>query len=245
MPMGKIYVASKATKGRLAIKSPIVRRKKKRYVRGRKGILASKLPVNLGFGIPNSCRIKLKYHEVILKATFTGTSGAQAFYQFRPNNVFDPNYTGTGHQPMYRDQIATLYKYYRPYACKYRIIISTDTTSGASGISGTVRPTYDTATPGDYDEECEQPYSRRYQINPYKPAVIRGYIDYADLLGVPKSRYMMDDIFASSVGSAPTQSIILNITGQASDAATTWAANVDVSLVIYIVYNTRATQTSS
>lgn len=33
--------------------------------------------------------------------------------QFRINSIFDPNYTDTGHQPMGRDLLATIYNYYR------------------------------------------------------------------------------------------------------------------------------------
>lgn len=34
------------------------------------------------------------------------------YHLFRANGIFDPDVTGTGHQPLYRDQVADLYTNY-------------------------------------------------------------------------------------------------------------------------------------
>lgn len=59
-------------------------------------------------GFPNSKLVKLRYVE-----HFTLDYVASIpEYRFRANSIFDPNLTGTGHQPMGRDQWAELYSRY-------------------------------------------------------------------------------------------------------------------------------------
>jgi len=52
-------------------------------------------------------RVKLKYVENI--QLNPGSAGNSATYVFRCNNVRDPNYTSTGHQPMFFDNYQALY----------------------------------------------------------------------------------------------------------------------------------------
>jgi len=40
---------------------------------------------------------------------------------FRMNSIFDPDYTGTGHQPFFRDMWASQYDYYTVIQCDYVI----------------------------------------------------------------------------------------------------------------------------
>lgn len=81
----------------------------------------------------------------------TNTSGAIQEYDFRCNSIFDPDYSGVGHQPLGHDQYANVYSYYvvRRAKCTftYRIdssvndtvmavgLVDADGTSAASNIS--------------------------------------------------------------------------------------------------------------
>lgn len=59
---------------------------------------------------PNTKLVRHKYCDTVqLAAT---TSGATQKYQFRANSLYDPDYTGVGHQPMFRDEMAAQYQYY-------------------------------------------------------------------------------------------------------------------------------------
>ena len=51
----------------------------------------------------------LRYHESF--SLNPGTAGVPSFYTFRANSCYDPNYTGTGHQPRGYDQIMSMYQY--------------------------------------------------------------------------------------------------------------------------------------
>jgi hypothetical protein len=59
-------------------------------------------------GYPKSRRVKLKYAAEITMAS----SAVMSSYIFRANSVFDPDYTGTGHQPMLYDQWTNIYSHY-------------------------------------------------------------------------------------------------------------------------------------
>lgn len=52
----------------------------------------------------------------------TITSGVLCgLHTFRLNSMFDPNYTGTGHQALFRDVFSGIYSRYRVNSVKYKI----------------------------------------------------------------------------------------------------------------------------
>jgi len=80
------------------------------YRKGRMGSL-KRLPRSSGdFGFPDRLQTKLRYCDVV---TLTPTTGGRSSWAFRMNSLFDPDFTSTGHQPMWFDQLAAVYKAYR------------------------------------------------------------------------------------------------------------------------------------
>lgn len=59
---------------------------------------------------PSQKTVALRYVETL---AFDPSSSATSVNVFRVNNIYDPNYTGLGHQPMYRDNYAQIYSRYR------------------------------------------------------------------------------------------------------------------------------------
>lgn len=62
--------------------------------------------------------------------------------QFRINSIFDPNYTDTGHQPLGRDLLATVYNYYRVLKTEFSCELGTSTyvPSSESQPSANIQP---------------------------------------------------------------------------------------------------------
>ena len=62
------------------------------------------------YGLGQSFRTKLKYVEAVVLQSVAGAVGRNVY---SPQNMFDPNNTGTGHQPMFWDQFTPLYGKYK------------------------------------------------------------------------------------------------------------------------------------
>lgn len=93
---------SRTRKSNISRKSRRIYRRK--YKRVRRGIPRG---VSVQANIPRMQ--KLRYVQDV---QLTSTAGAPGFYQFRANSLYDPDYTGTGHQPMRFDQMAAIYADY-------------------------------------------------------------------------------------------------------------------------------------
>lgn len=64
---------------------------------------------NRTWGFPNSIMTKLRYSSYY---TLSHGAAARGINVFAANGLFDPDLTGTGHQPMYYDQYTALYNHY-------------------------------------------------------------------------------------------------------------------------------------
>jgi hypothetical protein len=60
-------------------------------------------------GLPAVFRMPMRYVESV---TIVAATGSLGIYQWRTNSLFDPNFTGTGHQPYGFDQMKTYYASY-------------------------------------------------------------------------------------------------------------------------------------
>jgi len=67
------------------------------------------------YGFPDSITTQLRYFE---EFNLTSTTGGISSYLWRANSIYDPNYSGTGHQPLYRDEFALIYDHYTVIASK-------------------------------------------------------------------------------------------------------------------------------
>ena len=77
------------------------------------------VPRAIPHGYNNSYTVRLTYTDA-LNLTVLSAAG-YALYTWRTNSIYDPDYTGTGHQPLMRDLWASQYDYYTVLACHYKI----------------------------------------------------------------------------------------------------------------------------
>lgn len=108
----------------------------KKIVRRKRKTTRRKLPLG---GFPKNHMVRLRYvTECVIQC-----SGLSKSYNFRANGMFDPDYTGVGHQPKAFDQWMLIYNHYNVVGAKINVKLAS--THGADNfIWGVTRtPTYD------------------------------------------------------------------------------------------------------
>lgn len=73
--------------------------------------LASRRYRSLLNPFPNTKLVRHKYCDVV-QVPASVAAGSPVVYVFRANSTWDPDFTGIGHQPMFRDEMAAQYRYY-------------------------------------------------------------------------------------------------------------------------------------
>lgn len=78
----------------------------------------SKRKTKIPRAFPSTFTTRLKYVEVV--ELDCEALGAPKQYNFRANSIYDPNLTGTGHQPMGRDEFSAIYDHYTVIGSKLK-----------------------------------------------------------------------------------------------------------------------------
>jgi len=84
--------------------------------------------------VPSKMRVSLPYYDVL--AVDPAVGGAVTGYVFRANNIYDPDYTGTGHQPRFRDELTNIYGAYHVLNAKMSILVSNSSASSFRIVAG-------------------------------------------------------------------------------------------------------------
>lgn len=87
------------------------------------------------FGFPDRLVTKLHYGDVF---QFASTTGAVNATNWRMNGIFDPDKTGGGHQPQWRDTFALIYNHYSVISSQITIRTTLPTTAGMGAIQGLI-----------------------------------------------------------------------------------------------------------
>lgn len=165
-----------------------LRRVKRRlaFRRKRRGIYS--LPLT---GFPKSKLVRMRYvDEITINA---GTSGSVR-YVFRANSLFDPNFTGTGHQPKGFDQNMIFYNHYTVLGSMCTMTYANKT--GANDIPGytAILLTDDGVTSAPWTEPFEMFESRYFtRQKPSFAGTERGYVGQKNFL---KKKFSAKKFFA-------------------------------------------------
>jgi hypothetical protein len=161
------------------------------------------------FGFPKSIVTKMRYCTNI---TLTSTTGAVTYNTFRANSVFDPDQSGVGHQPMWRDNYAAVYSNYRVLGSKIKTIFTplidaADANRGSYegpwivGINGTNSTASYSSTPETRMEANDSVYKLlNARTGADGVVVLHETYSAETTLGRPTT----DDTTGSTVGSSPS-----------------------------------------
>lgn len=176
---------------------------------------------------PDRTLVRLKYTERVQ------SNGTAMDYVWNLNSIFDPNLTGTGHQPLGRDQWAGVYNRYRVYKVHYNIRALCD---GATERWFAYAINNDTTAFTNFDQLCESSRSRSMPLVNQKPLTLKGTSSLPKVNGRTRAEYMADDRYQATMGTSPAETICLHL-GYINAAGTTVAANaitMDVTFYFYV-----------
>lgn len=108
------------------------------------------------FGLPQMRKVSMRYAEHGL--TLNPGVASLGYTIFSCNNIYDPNYSGTGHQPISYDQWGTLYNHYQVIGSRIRVICANRDTAERIVCGITTQATY-TPTPTTLQYQLEQPHT--------------------------------------------------------------------------------------
>lgn len=158
-------------------------------------------------------------------------------YQYR-SSIFDPDYTGSGHQPLWHDQFYLLYEKYRVYGVKYSITLKT----GSAVDLTTIYVKYNQSSAQDTNQYTLRERGDgkgRILAGPQgAPTHFSGYMSVAKVFGLSKKEFIADDSFVSIQGDNPPKTAFLQIYGSTVGGSTLISASLD--LVYYVEFMQRA-----
>lgn len=100
---------------RTYVKRPFKKTVTRTSIRTRRGNarrrIVARVPRRLLQPFPDTRLVRHKYADTILLPA-AGAPGVPVTWSFRANSMYDPDYTGLGHQPMFHDEMAAQYRFY-------------------------------------------------------------------------------------------------------------------------------------
>lgn len=179
-------------------------------------------------GLPQGQYVVLKYSSNInLSDAVTGVD----YQLFRGNSIFDPDFTGIGHQPLGYDQWAGFYNQYQVNWARIDVIFS-----GQDYATATSRPSLvgiyantSSAAPASLNSLCENPVSTYGYVGTIEtgPKRLSLLCRTGDIIGDPRNIYDKD--YTAAFGSNPTSQYFFNVVAQAESNTT---VNVDARVTI-------------
>jgi len=175
------------------------------------------VPRAVGTVLPNRLNARLEYWDY---QSLDPSAGAFGTYVFCPSSLYDPNYTGVGHQPMGFDQLAAVYAHYAVTKCKITVSFSPTSVTTIPYVVGILK-SHDNGSAGPWAKVLEQgpgvctyellsggtniPCSRPNLSLTYSAAKDAGVVD------------LVDSDLSAGVGSSPVDNYYFVIFIQAAD----------------------------
>lgn len=170
----------------------------------------------------------------------TGLTGSE--YAFRLGSLYDPDFTGTGHQPWGFDQMVGLYQQYQVYRVKIQIKVTTADRGGGTSIpfvAFNVRPFgsgYNLNSKYAYEVQ-ERSGNTIINCNRSTDTDITYETDLflADIEGVNRIQYMNDTAYQAYFNANPGKTPYMSIAVGSYNAV----AGASVSMLVSLVYYTK------
>lgn len=189
-----------------------------------------------GRGIADQVYVKMCYVE---RFDFSQLLNYTSQITMKGNSLFDPNQSGTGHQPLYFDQYAALYSRYRVFGSA--ITVDVINNSGSAAIYYVVNATTDVNSFADIPTLLEQPHSMSPKIVPIAARVssrTKMYASTRQVQGLAKTQ-IYDDVQSAPVTTDPNNVWYWNILFNTVDNLNGISGICIVKLVYFVEFYDR------
>lgn len=150
---------------------------------------------------------RLKYVD---RFNMSNALGIYSEILFNLNSLFDPDRTGTGHQPLGFDNLATIFSRYRVLKTSYRI--TGTNTEQNQNLSVIVYADNGVASAGSCANALEHGWSQVKMRNGFSPAsIFKGTVVLNKLTGNSLEAYRSDDAYTALVSGSPSELLLLHV----------------------------------
>lgn len=183
--------------------------------------------VATGIGLPKKILTTHKYCDQV--AINTGATGQLANYFWSCNSMYDPNRSGTGHQPMYYDQYIGLYDHYTVIGAEAKFtIMKTDSNSTIPVMVGCFVNDDTIVTPSSGQGLAEQTLGKyRYVHGQYPKTVFKVKWSAKKTFG---KGVLANNSLQGSAGGNPTEEQFFQCFIDSSASITQTSVLVDVEI---------------
>ncbi len=193
------------------------------------------------YGFPDRLVTKLRYNDVL---TAVSTTGALNTYIFRWNSTFDPDLSGTGHQPLYRDTYASIYDQYAVTRAWARIRF--DNTSNSVGFVFGAVTDDDSSVSSTFQTLMEQSHGNSETLTAltgsHSSHELNMVWDAAKVLNIDP---YTSEAYKTAVGSNPTEVSTLVMWSKPIDGSTTATMLITIELIQEVLWTELSTPTQS
>ncbi len=185
-----------------------------------------------GLGMPDEFRTSLVYDffdYAIMSAATTGSLLVAG------NSLFDPDKTGSGHQPLFFDALGGgIYNRYRCYGSRVVVTLL----NASQSFSLTCTPTTNSSYPATLNDALESRYTTQMIV---ASTVFRAQLDNQitthKVWGVPKSVVVSDDLYQSLYTTDPVRLWYWKILCGVYDGTTGMSLRINVKVIYDVCFS--------
>lgn len=190
---------------------------------------------------PPAFQTTLTYYETV--SSPSSLAGAASVYLFRANSCYDPNYTGTGHQPLGFDQWMAFYNHYTVIASdiEARFGVNTETVAvGGETLVGVALLASNTALT-DPVRLAEAPQSHIRLLTAGAPQLptagqVRHHFDGSQFFNVPYGTMLGTTAYSGDDSSNPSEDAYFQLFSGLTSLASNVARPVTVMIRYKVVF---------
>lgn len=193
--------------------------------------LLTKVPL---FPVRKYIKQQLYYDSNI---TLTSSLGGLALYNFSANGIYDPNVTGTGHQPIGFDQMMSMYEQYT--VIRSRIKVTFVAASDPGRVAITLAP--DTTSPGTISAAMENGLLSTTTVTgsdagAHRVKSLTLTCDVPKYFGKPYSSVLGDSTLYGTITSNPSEQVYFQILAWDPYQAIDFSVAIDVTISYDVMY---------